>query len=322
MPLLEVENLSVSLPTSHGMVELISDVDFVLEKGTSLGIVGESGCGKSMTALAIMGLLPEKAVMKGEIRFQGEDLLKVSTKRLSSIQGNRIAMIFQEPMSALNPVKTIGSQIAEGLKLHLGVNKKDAELQTKKLLESVGMPTNRFPLNLYPHQLSGGQRQRVMIAMAIACKPDILIADEPTTALDVTVQEKILDLINDITTESGMSLIMISHDLGIIAQTTESMVVMYAGNAVESGTTVRVFQNMSHPYTHGLFSAMPKHGANSEKKRLFSIPGQVPEPHDRPLGCNFMDRCFQAKEDCKQNSPSLQLVAEQHRTACFYPLQG
>ena len=320
--LLEVENLSVSLTTPKGRVELISHVEFTLESGSQLGIVGESGCGKSMTALAMMALLPEEAVAQGEIRLEGENLLVQAENRMQEIRGNRIAMIFQEPMTALNPVQTIGGQIAEGLKLHLGMNTTDAETKTKRLLESVGLPVSRFPLNLYPYQLSGGQRQRVMIAMAVACEPDILIADEPTTALDVTVQEKILDLINTITEKSGMGLILISHDLGVIAQTTENVMVMYAGNAVESGTTLDVFQNMRHPYTHGLFAAMPKRGAKHYglKQPLYSIPGQVPEPQARPQGCNFADRCFRAEEDCRKQSPFLRTIDAHHKVSCYHPL--
>ncbi|MBF0276875.1 MAG: ABC transporter ATP-binding protein [SAR324 cluster bacterium] len=322
MSLLEIENLSVSLPTPKGMLELISNVSFSMEAGARLGIVGESGCGKSLTALAMMGLLPDKAAARGAIRLNGENLLELDEKMMRSIRGNRIAMIFQEPMSALNPVKTIGSQISEGLKIHLGLNKTDAENKTKKLLDSVGLPLNRFPLNLHPHQLSGGQRQRVLIAIAVACEPDILIADEPTTALDVTVQEIILELINEITENSGMGLIMISHDLGVIAQTTEKVLVMYAGNAVESGSTEDVFQHMAHPYTHGLFAAMPKSGTRNyeARQRLYSIPGQVPEAHARPKGCNFAGRCFKATAECAVEEPVLKPLNGKHKVSCFHPL--
>ncbi len=322
MSLLEIENLSVALPTPNGLLELISHVEFSLNAGAKLGIVGESGCGKSLTALAVMALLPNKARARGAIRLHGENLLAQNEKRMCAIRGNRIAMIFQEPMSALNPVKTIGSQIAEGLRLHLKLNKTEAENKTKQLLDSVGLPVARFPLNLYPHQLSGGQRQRILIAIAVACEPEILIADEPTTALDVTVQETILDLINEIAENSGMGLIMISHDLGVIAQTTEKVLVMYAGNAVESGTTVDVFQQMAHPYTHGLFAAMPKSGTRDyqTRQRLYSIPGQVPEPHARPDGCNFAGRCFKTTEACTRQEPLSQMINEHHQVACYHPL--
>lgn len=322
MALLEVNNLSIAMATKKEIVNLVDHVDFSLNNGERLGIVGESGCGKSMTAMAIMGLLPHKIVCQGEIRLDGKDLLKFNEKQMRSVRGRQIAIVFQEPMSALNPVKSIGVQIAEGLKLHLKMNRKDAEKRTKQLMESVGLPEARFPFNLYPHQLSGGQRQRVMIAMAIACEPDVLIADEPTTALDVTVQEKILNLIYEITEVTGMALIMISHDLGIIAQTTETMLVMYAGNVVESGTTIDVFQHMMHPYTNGLFSSMPKLQLSPlpQPSPLFTIPGQVPEPHARPKGCNFADRCFKAQSQCHEYAPPLEKINEYHRLSCFYPI--
>ncbi len=321
MPVLEVKDLSVSLHTPRGLVRLISQIDFSLNPGEKFGIVGESGCGKSLTALSIMSLLPANAIMSGEIWFQGKNIQNLTEKQLRRMRGNRISMIFQEPMSALNPVKTIGAQIAEGLLLHLRINKKEAEIRTKQLLDSVGLPVSRFSLNLFPHQLSGGQRQRVMIAIAIACQPDVLIADEPTTALDVTVQERILDLINEIVEDSRMSLLMISHDLGIIAQTTERMVVMYAGNIVESGTTVDVFQSMVHPYTYGLFSAIPKPNRHLHaRERLYSIPGQVPEPDARPVGCNFADRCFQVEEICRITPPDMKIIHGQHKVACYRPI--
>lgn len=322
MSLLEVKNLSIALETPRGKVDLIRHVEFSLQTGEKLGIVGESGCGKTLTALAIMALLPGKVSVRGVARFQGENLLDLQEKRMQQIRGNRIAMIFQEPMNSLNPVKTIGSQIAEGLRLHLGLNKSDAVARTQTVMDGVGLPVSRFPLKLYPHQLSGGQRQRVMIAQAIACEPDLLIADEPTTALDVTVQQKILELINKIVEKSGMSLIMISHDLGIIAQTTEQTMVMYAGNTVENGTTLEVFRNMRHPYTYGLLASMlkPKFAESGSRQPLYSIPGQVPQPGVRMAGCAFVERCFKAKENCRQQTPPLQVLKQEHKVACHHPL--
>jgi peptide/nickel transport system ATP-binding protein len=225
-------------------------------------------------------------------------------------------------MTALNPVQKIGAQIGESIRLHLKLNRKQTLERVTELMDKVGLPVSRFPLNLYPHQLSGGQRQRVMIAMAMACNPALLIADEPTTALDVTVQEQILDLIRDLADASGMALIMISHDLGVIAQTTQRVMVMYTGNIVEMGDTVDVFQNMSHPYTHGLFSAIPHVDAskNPQRKRLTSIPGQVPELHNRPVGCNFADRCPRASKRCRKNEPPATRVSDHHRVWCYHPL--
>ena len=322
MSLLEVKNLSIALDTPHGKVNLIRHVEFSLQSGEKLGIVGESGCGKTLTALAIMALLPKKVSVQGQVRFRGENLLIQPEKRMQQIRGNRIAMIFQEPMNSLNPLKTIGSQIAEGLRLHLALKKSDAVARTQIIIDRVGLPLSRFPLNLYPHQLSGGERQRVMIALAIACEPDLLIADEPTTALDVTVQERILDLINEITEKSGMGLIMISHDLAVIAQTTQQMMVMYAGHSVECGTTLNVFQKMYHPYTYGLLACIPKTKTveTGGRQPLYSLPGQVPEPGARLPGCQFVERCFKAKEDCRQQTPPLQILRGEHKVACYHPL--
>ena len=322
MSLIEVKNLSLALETPQGKLDLIQHVEFSLDPGEKLGIVGESGCGKSLTALAIMALLPRTISVQGDIQFQGESLVEMPEKRMQEIRGNRIAMIFQEPMNSLNPVQTIGSQIAEGLRWHYGLNKSDAADKTRLVMDRVGLPVSRISLKLYPHQLSGGQRQRVMIALAIACEPDLLIADEPTTALDVTVQETILELINDIAETSGMGLILISHDLGVIAQTTEQVMVMYAGNTVESGTTPDIFADMRHPYTYGLFASMPKPKSeeSDERSTLYSIPGQVPGPGARLLGCPFIERCFKAKEDCRQHKPPLQLLTHEHKVACYHPL--
>ncbi|MBU2649032.1 ABC transporter ATP-binding protein [bacterium] len=322
MTLLNIQNLTVTIDTVHGPINIIEQIDLSMAAGAKLGIVGESGCGKSITALAIIGLLPDKSSLSGKILLNGENLLAFTPEEMCRVRGNRVAMIFQEPMTALNPVQTIGNQIAESLILHLKLGKKDIRDRVRQLMENVGLPVRRFPLDLYPHQLSGGQRQRVMIAMAIACEPDLLIADEPTTALDVTVQEQILDLILDLVDQSGMGLIMISHDLGVIAQTTETVVVMYTGNLFETGPTVEVFKHMAHPYTDGLFSAIPRPGIslNSKRDRLYTIPGQVPEIHLRPEGCSFADRCHRALDPCRTQAPPVVDMGKNHVAWCFNPL--
>jgi len=322
MTLLQVQDLSVTLETSHGLQEVISHVSFSMEAGETLGIVGESGCGKSITALALMSLLPDDAKTRGKIILEGQDILTLNSRQICRIRGNKIGMIFQEPMTALNPVKQIGAQVSESIYLHTKLSRTQALERVTRLMDKVGLPISRFPLNLYPHQLSGGQRQRVMIAMAIACSPDILIADEPTTALDVTVQEQILDLIRELADSSGMALIMISHDLGVIAQTTQNVMVMYTGSIVEMGTTLDVFQNMLHPYTQGLFSAIPHVGSCAEpgRKRLNSIPGQVPELHLRPRGCTFADRCSRTSKACRETEPMATRVSGHHDVWCYHPL--
>lgn len=322
MALLQVLDLSVILQTSHGPQPVIQHINFSMDPGETLGIVGESGCGKSITALALMSLLPLDSKTEGKIILDGQDILSLNSRQICRIRGNRLGMIFQEPMTALNPVKQIGAQISESMDLHLNLSRKQTLERVTDLMDKVGLPVSRFPLNLYPHQLSGGQRQRVMIAMAMACNPAILIADEPTTALDVTVQEQILDLIQDLAESSGMALIMISHDLGIIAQTTRNVMVMYAGNIVEMGTTLDLFQNMSHPYTQGLFSAIPHGGSSADlkRKRLNTIPGQVPQLHLRPEGCNFADRCSRASQACRETEPQATRVSEHHQVWCYHPL--
>ncbi len=324
MALLEVEGLNVEIATENGRAQVLAHVDFALERGRSLGIVGESGCGKSMTALAVMGLLPEAARAQGRVLLDGEDLLSLGEAALCGIRGRRIAMVFQEPMTALNPVKSIGVQVAEGLRRHLGLGRAEAEGRAIRLLERVGLPSPRFPPGLYPHQLSGGQRQRVVIAMALACGPDLLIADEPTTALDVTIQAQILDLIAEVVAEAGMALMLITHDLGVVWENTEEMIVMYAGRVVERGATEEVFRRMSHPYTRGLFAAQP--GAAQEapegqgRGRLATIPGQVPDPADLPAGCVFAARCPRAGDICRRQAPPEAVIVPGHVAACHYPV--
>ncbi|MFC4625523.1 ABC transporter ATP-binding protein [Daeguia caeni] len=326
--LLEISQMSVSLPFADKTVDIISDISLTLDRGERLGIVGESGSGKSITALALMGLLPGRMTVRGSLRFDGQDLVTMPEDQLCRMRGRRAAMIFQEPMTALNPVKSIGAQIAEGRRLHLGESRSDAEKNARYLLDRVGLAAPRFDLELYPHQLSGGQRQRVMIAMAIACQPDLLIADEPTTALDVTVQAQILDLLDELIDETGTSLLLITHDLGVISEMTERIAVMYAGRIVETGPTQHIFGHMAHPYTQGLFAASPhalfQTGQISAKRqRLTTIPGGVPDPLQRNIHCNFADRCQYAQNDCKKEIPNLGPVdpssSVDHCIACFHP---
>ncbi len=322
MPLLQLSNLNVTINTIDGPIQVVKDMGFSLEKGDRLGIVGESGCGKSITALALMSLLPEALLVTGEILLNNQNLLLLSKEEMCAVRGKNIGMIFQEPMTALNPVKSIGSQVAESLILHEKLTKAELKERTEELMNQVGLPVQRFSLKLYPHQLSGGQRQRVMIAMAIACKPDLLIADEPTTALDVTVQEQILELIEKLAEESGMALIIISHDLGVVAQTTEKVMVMYAGRVMERGKTIDVFRQMSHPYTHGLFAAIPKLGSSltRERKRLHSIPGSVPDLRAKIKGCSFADRCPSASDQCRQDFPARKTIDSDHDVWCYHPV--
>ncbi len=319
MALLETEDLCVELEGPAGSYRLLDSVQLSLAKGQCLGLVGESGCGKSMTALALMGLLPQGMRASGRILLEGEDLLKAGESRLCQLRGHKMAMVFQEPMTALNPVVPIGRQVTEGLRLHLGLTRQEAEKRAARTLARVGLPVERFPLTLFPHQLSGGQRQRVVIAMALACGPDILIADEPTTALDVTVQAQILDLLADIIDEFDMGLVLITHDLGVVAETTDSMAVMYAGRVVEEGPTPEVFRRMAHPYTRGLFAAMPSHfwEAGATRTRLTTIPGRVPDALTRPQGCAFAARCSFATEECRQGHPPMERLGDRHSAACI-----
>ena len=310
MPLLEVSNLSIQLQTPRGQALAVRDISFTLERGATLGLIGESGCGKSLTALALMGLLPEHAQVTGSIRLDGQELLDLSERQWCALRGNRMAMVFQEPMSALNPVHTIGRQVAEPLRLHLGLSRAQARARATELLERVGIAQAAQRLDEYPHQFSGGQRQRIMIAMALACGPDLLVADEPTTALDVTVQQRILDLLQELVAEHSMALVLISHDLGVIAQNAEQLQVMYGGTVVESGMTEAVFARRAHPYTRGLFAARPQLNTVSRTEHLPTIAGTVPELVDLPAGCPFAGRCSYTQEDCyRQQPPSLTLDA-------------
>jgi peptide/nickel transport system ATP-binding protein len=316
MTLLEVDDLHVQLQTQRGPAEAVRGIGFTLERGETLGIVGESGCGKSITVQSLMGLLPSTAQVKGSIRFDGTELVGLSERAMCEIRGNRIGMIFQEPMTALNPVHTIARQVGEPLRLHRGMSKNEARREALALLERVGIPDAAARLDAYPHQFSGGQRQRIGIAMALACGPDLLIADEPTTALDVTIQQQILDLIRDLVAERGMALMLISHDLGVIAQNVDRMLVMYGGSVVESGPTASVFAHMMHPYTRGLFAARPKLGA-ARGGRLATIPGTVPELADLPPGCPFAGRCRFTIDECFTVVPPPYEVDPGHQARCI-----
>ncbi|MDO8276721.1 MAG: ABC transporter ATP-binding protein [Burkholderiaceae bacterium] len=302
-PLLEVRDLHVRLQTQRGPAEAVRGVSFSLERGETLGLIGESGCGKSITAMSLLGLLPESASVTGSIRFDGEEWVGRPDADLCRLRGNRIGMIFQEPMTSLNPVHPIGRQVAEPLVLHRGMGAAAARREAIALLDRVGIPDAARRIDAYPHQFSGGQRQRITIAMALACGPALLIADEPTTALDVTIQRQILDLIADLVAERGMALLLISHDLGVIAQNVDRMLVMYGGSVVEGGPTEAVFSSMAHPYTRGLFAARPQLGA-PRGARLATIPGTVPELVDLPAGCPFAGRCAFTIDECHRVRPA------------------
>ncbi len=318
--LLSVENLCCGFDTELGYLRIVDDVSFEVRPGETLGLVGESGCGKSVTALSIMGLLPKPAgrIESGQIQFENRDLTHLSSEDMQHVRGNRIAMIFQEPMTALNPVHRIGRQLIEALALHQPQgNSKDYQKQAVELLTKVGIPEPEQRMANYPHQLSGGMRQRVMIAMALSGKPDILIADEPTTALDVTVQAQILDLIRDLQQEYGMAVIFITHDLGVVAEVCERVIVMYAGRIVEQATTNRLFLEPRHPYTHGLLNSIPQPETKS-KTLLPIIPGMVPSPADLPQGCRFNNRCLEADAACSRQAPPLERIDTGHRVACVH----
>jgi peptide/nickel transport system ATP-binding protein len=302
LALLEVTDLRVALSTAGGPAEALRGVSFAIAPGETVGLIGESGCGKSMTALAVAGLLPEGTRVGGSVRFDGTELVGLEDEALCRIRGDRIGMVFQEPMTALNPLHTIGDQVAEPLRLHRRASRREARAEALRLLERVRLPQARARLDAYPHQLSGGQRQRVMIAMALACGPALLIADEPTTALDVTIQGEILDLVGELVAERGMALLLISHDLGVMARTVSRLLVMYGGTVVEEGATAAVFERLAHPYTKGLFGARPRLGS-ARGGRLVTIPGRVPELVDLPAGCPFAGRCGWVVEACRAALP-------------------
>ncbi len=315
-PLLEVENLRVRLQTARGAADALRGISLSLARGQSLGLIGESGCGKSITALALMGLLPESAQVTGAIRWGGQDLNTWSEAQRCRLRGNRMAMVFQEPMTALNPLHTIGRQIAEPLRLHKGLDAHAARAQAQRLLERVQMPQAHERLDAYPHQLSGGQRQRVVIAMALACGPDLLIADEPTTALDVTIQREVLDLIAELVREDGMALLLISHNLAVMEGSVQRVAVMYGGTVVEQGPTAALFERRAHPYTQGLFAARPTLGM-PRGTRLATIAGRVPELADLPAGCPFAERCERVLPACRAAPPAAVALTAGHEARCI-----
>jgi peptide/nickel transport system ATP-binding protein len=316
MALLEVDNLRVTLHTARGPADALRGVSFAINRGDTVGLIGESGCGKSITALALMGLLPEGARIGGSIRLDGRELVGMNEAELCTLRGRRIGMVFQEPMTALNPLHTVGRQIAEPLRVHLGLSPHEARARALELLERVRVPQAARRLDAYPHQLSGGQRQRVVIAIALACGPDLLIADEPTTALDVTVQREVLDLIAELVAERGMGLLLISHNLGVMARTVRHLMVMYGGIVAESGPTASVFARLAHPYTRALFASRPRLGL-ARGTRLPTIPGRVPELADLPVGCPFAERCPRVVDACLPAIPPALPVQGGHSARCI-----
>ena len=319
-PLLTVSDLRVALNTARGPADALRGIDLQMARGATLGLIGESGSGKSMTAMAVMRLLPVGARLSGSIVLNGQELVGLSDDAMCAVRGNRIGMIFQEPMTALNPLHTVGDQIAEPLRLHRGMTRGAARAEALRLLDRVRLPQAGQRLDAYPHQLSGGQRQRVTIAMALACGPDLLIADEPTTALDVTIQGEILALLRELVEQSGMALLMISHDLGVMARMVSELRVMYGGIVVESGPTAEVFGRLAHPYTRGLFAARPRLGAprvDGRKPRLATIPGRVPQLLDMPPGCPFADRCAFVIDACRAALPAPVRVGPGHDARCI-----
>jgi oligopeptide/dipeptide ABC transporter ATP-binding protein len=319
--LIELRNLHTQFFTDDGLVRAVDGVSYGLEKGETLGVVGESGCGKSVTALSILRLIPDPPgkIVEGEILFEGANLLDFSPSEMRRIRGNDISMIFQEPMTSLNPVFTIGNQIAEAVRLHQGLSKKDAIDKAIEMLTLVGIPVPDRRVHEYPHQLSGGMRQRAMIAMALSCNPKVLIADEPTTALDVTIEAQILDLMRTLQHELGTAIIMITHDLGVVAEIARKVVVMYAGKVVEQAPVEQIFAEPNHPYTQGLLASLPRvdeAGADT-KQRLQEIPGIVPSLMNLPAGCKFATRCPKAMAICDEQEPTLEPVGTDHYSSCW-----
>ncbi len=320
--LLDIRGLVTQFKTPEGTVHAVNGVSFGLKEGETLGVVGESGCGKSVTMLSVLGLIPSPPgkVVEGEAFFFGQDLLKMSNEEIRHVRGAQVAMIFQDPMTSLNPVLTIGRQIEEPLMLHIGMTKKQAQERAAELLSMVGIPNAKDRLSDYPHQYSGGMRQRVMIAMALSCSPQVLIADEPTTALDVTIQAQIMDLVKRLRSELGMTIIWITHDLGVVAGIAQRVIVMYGGLIIEEAPVNELFANPSHPYTVGLIGSLPRVD-ETKHSRLFSIEGQPPVLYQKPHACPFAPRCKWALEHCWKENPTLETVAAEHRIACWVDIK-
>ncbi len=318
--LLDIQDLSIRYVTDDGIVEAVSHVSLSIGKGKTLGLVGETGAGKTTTSLGVLRLIPDPPgeIVGGSIKFDGQDILQVSPAEMRKIRGKRISMIFQDPMTSLNPVMTVGDQIREVILLHNEISPSEGMERAKEIMELVGIMGSRY--GDYPHQFSGGMKQRIVIAMAIACEPELILADEPTSALDVTIQAQVLDLIQDLKEKLSTSMLLITHDLGVVAQICDEVAIMYAGEIVECGTVEQIFTKPSHPYTQGLFNSIPKIDCDSE--RLLPIKGLMPDPMNLPSGCNFHPRCPHCKEECKTNSPTLQEVAPGHKVACPVMTQG
>jgi peptide/nickel transport system ATP-binding protein len=316
MTLLDARDLAVTLHTAQGRRAALRGISFTLDRGGTLGLVGESGCGKSLTALALMGLLPDGAQVSGSVIFDGRELTALDDDAMGALRGDRIGMVFQEPMTALNPVHRIGDQIAESLRLHKRMSVAAARAEALRLLERVQLPRANERLDAYPHELSGGQRQRVVIAIALACGPDLLIADEPTTALDATIQREVLDLLDELRRDSGMALLLISHNLDVMAARVDRIAVMYGGQIVETGPTREIFEQRAHPYTRGLFAARPALGL-ARGTRLKTIRGRAPALHEMPAGCAFAERCDFVVEACRAAPPSEQVVRGSHGVRCI-----
>ena len=315
--LIEIRDLQTSFFTGEGELRAVDGVSFAIEEGRTMGLVGESGCGKSVTALSTMQLIPRSAgrIVGGEIRYRGENLLDFDEARMRRVRGNEISMIFQEPMTSLNPVFTVGTQIEEAIVLHQRLSKKDARDKAVEMLRLVRIPDPDSRVDDYPHELSGGMRQRVMIAMALSCNPSLLIADEPTTALDVTIQAQILNLIEELQEQLGMALLLITHDLGVVAEQADDVAIMYAGRIVEHATPEIIFSRPLHPYTVGLLKSIPGYGGIGET--LEAIPGIVPSPLNLPDGCRFSDRCSRVEDKCRMREPELREVEAGHWVSCF-----
>ena len=316
-PLLDVRGLVTEFHSSEGVFKAVDGVSFSVSRGETLGIVGESGCGKSVTSLSVMGLIPRPPgkIPAGEIVFEGRDLLTLSARQMRDVRGNDISMIFQEPMTSLNPVYTVGQQIMEGILLHEDISEADARARAIEMLRLVRIPSPEGRVDDYPHQMSGGMRQRVVIAIALACDPQVLIADEPTTALDVTIQAQILDLMRDLRERTGTAIMLITHDLGVIAELADRVVVMYAGKVVEEARVGDLFTDPQHPYTLGLLGSIPK--MDVDEVRLATIEGSVPNPYNMPAGCKFNPRCPFADDKCRQEVPALIEVKPGHKVACW-----
>jgi oligopeptide/dipeptide ABC transporter ATP-binding protein len=316
-PLLEVRSLTTQFFTEDGVVRAVEDVSFEIFPGEILSLVGESGCGKSVTGLSLLRLIsiPPGKIVSGELLFDGRDLMELEEKEMERVRGNDISMIFQEPMTSLNPVFTIGNQIMEALQLHQNLDKKEARKKAIEMLGRVRIPSPEVRIDSYPHQLSGGMRQRAMIAMALSCQPKLLIADEPTTALDVTIQAQVLRLLKEIQGEMGMAVMLITHDLGVVAEIADRVAVMYAGRIVETGPIEAIFGEMRHPYTKGLWESIPQ--LKEKRRRLNAITGQVPDPMNLPAGCKFHPRCYLMIDDCKKEEPPLYPVNGKHFSRCI-----